>query len=249
MPKRARSETSALLINEPPLQVLPTLALKIGLNEALILQQVHWWLHHSEHFFDGQSWLYNTYEDWHKQFPFFSTSTIRRAIYQLELDGLLVSTTKYNRHPEDRNKWYSINMAKLNELLDPPSAQNEQTPAQNEQTPQTPAQNEQPLCSHRADPCSEWADQQRDPQREPENPSPQTPPPAGEGPGCALGEEGTADAPATLPPDQEERWSITHEEFAELLDLLDHRGRSYGHTPYRERDPPSADHREDGGGP
>lgn len=33
-----------LLINEPPLQVLPTLAKTIGLNEAIVLQQVHYWL-------------------------------------------------------------------------------------------------------------------------------------------------------------------------------------------------------------
>ena len=36
--------SSKLLIDEPPLQVLPSLALKIGLNEAIILQQVHYWL-------------------------------------------------------------------------------------------------------------------------------------------------------------------------------------------------------------
>ena len=35
---------SRLLINENPLQVLPTLAVKIGLNEAMILQQMHYWL-------------------------------------------------------------------------------------------------------------------------------------------------------------------------------------------------------------
>ena len=35
---------SNLLINESPLQVLPTLATYIGLNEAIFLQQVHYWL-------------------------------------------------------------------------------------------------------------------------------------------------------------------------------------------------------------
>ena len=35
---------SGLLINEPPLQVLPTLAQRIGVNEAIMLQQVHYWL-------------------------------------------------------------------------------------------------------------------------------------------------------------------------------------------------------------
>lgn len=34
---------SRLLINEPPLIVLPNLAILIGLNEAIVLQQVHYW--------------------------------------------------------------------------------------------------------------------------------------------------------------------------------------------------------------
>ena len=33
-----------LLIDDQPLQVLPSLAEAIGLNEALILQQIHWLL-------------------------------------------------------------------------------------------------------------------------------------------------------------------------------------------------------------
>ena len=35
---------SKLLINEQPLQVLPSLAEAIGLNQAIALQQVHYWL-------------------------------------------------------------------------------------------------------------------------------------------------------------------------------------------------------------
>ena len=33
-----------LLIDEPPLMVLPSLAAVIGLNEAIMLQQIHYWL-------------------------------------------------------------------------------------------------------------------------------------------------------------------------------------------------------------
>lgn len=35
---------SKLLINEPPLQVLPSFAQNIGLHEVIILQQVHYWV-------------------------------------------------------------------------------------------------------------------------------------------------------------------------------------------------------------
>ena len=73
--------TSQLLINEPPLQVLPTLARIIGLNEAIVLQQVHYWLHpqFNKSFFRDCHWVYNTYVNWHKQFPFFSERTLRRT--------------------------------------------------------------------------------------------------------------------------------------------------------------------------
>ena len=43
---------SNLLIHEEPLLVLPGLASRIGLNEAIFLQQIHYWLNRSEHFYD-----------------------------------------------------------------------------------------------------------------------------------------------------------------------------------------------------
>ena len=44
---------SRLLIDEPPLQVLPSLAREIGLNEAIMLQQIHYWLLKSGNEFEG----------------------------------------------------------------------------------------------------------------------------------------------------------------------------------------------------
>ena len=38
---------SNLLTQEPPLQVLPSLAVAIGLNEAIVLQQVHYLLNYA----------------------------------------------------------------------------------------------------------------------------------------------------------------------------------------------------------
>ncbi len=65
---------SKLLLDEPPLQVMPTLATLIGLNEAIVLQQVHYWLKTKENdqqdYIDSHYWVYNTYKQWQKQFPF-----------------------------------------------------------------------------------------------------------------------------------------------------------------------------------
>lgn len=104
-----------LLINEPPLQILPTLAARVGLKESIVLQQFHYWLQKSKHEYDGKRWIYNNYPEWQKQFPFWSTTTIKRIILNLENQGLIISAN-YNKAKMDRTKWYTINYAKLQQL-------------------------------------------------------------------------------------------------------------------------------------
>lgn len=107
-----------LLINEPPLQVLPSLAVAVGLNEAIVLQQVHYWLRHSKHEYDGRRWIYNTYEGWQSKFPFWSLHTVRRVINTLEERGLLLSRDDLNRMKIDRTKWYTIDYAALERITE-----------------------------------------------------------------------------------------------------------------------------------
>ncbi len=102
-----------LLISEPPLQVLPSLAVKVGLNEAIVLQQFHYWLQRSTNVRDGYKWVYNSYKEWNKQFPFWGLNTLKRAITSLEKSGYLISGN-YNKAGFDKTKWYRINY----ELLD-----------------------------------------------------------------------------------------------------------------------------------
>jgi DnaD/phage-associated family protein len=105
-----------LLFDERPLVVLPTLAVKVGLNEAIILQQLHYWLKDSKNVRDGYTWVYNSYEDWHEQFPFWSVRTIKRIITGLENKGIIVSGC-FNKMRADRTKWYRIDYEKLNEVI------------------------------------------------------------------------------------------------------------------------------------
>jgi len=106
---------SKLLINEHPLMVLPRLASKIGLNEALILQQLHYWLLTSSVEKDNKRWVYNTYKDWQEQFPFWSISTIGRIFRSLE-EKKLVVTKQFNVSGWDQTKWYTIDYQ--NDTLD-----------------------------------------------------------------------------------------------------------------------------------
>lgn len=105
-----------LLIQEPPLQVLPSLAKAIGLNEAIILQQIHYWLRKSNNVEDGHKWIYNTYNAWQKQFPFWSIPTIRRTITSLEKQGVIV-TGNFNKAGFDNTKWYRIDYQKLESMI------------------------------------------------------------------------------------------------------------------------------------
>lgn len=127
-----------MLANEYPLIVYPSLAKDIGLNEAIIVQQINYWLQRSNKFKNGHKWIYNTYEAWEKQFPFWSNATIRRTIQRLEKLGILLSTSEYNRMKIDRTKWYTINYE--HKLIKPhylPSVQNEQMDEANLSTPIT----------------------------------------------------------------------------------------------------------------
>jgi hypothetical protein len=122
-----------LLFNEPPLVISPTLAMEIGLNEAIILQQLHYWLQKSEHFYEGRRWIYNTYQQWVEQFPFWSEKTIKRTITSLESKGYVI-TGNFNKAGFDRTKWYSIDYDLLNRpkvLVSRPSGQNDPTSGSN----------------------------------------------------------------------------------------------------------------------
>lgn len=131
---------SKLLIDDYPIQVLPNLAKVIGLNEAIILQQIHYWLKSSRHRHEEKNWIYNSYREWQKQFPFWSNATIRRAISSLEKQNLLI-TGNFNKAGFDKTKWYTIDYDVL-KGMSKCIAQNEQTDcskrangvAQNEQT-------------------------------------------------------------------------------------------------------------------
>jgi hypothetical protein len=108
-------------MDEPPLQVLPSLAERIGLNKAVFIQQVHYWLQKpGAHVRDGRKWIYNTYEQWAEQFPFWSEQTLRkRIVTPLEEAGILVTTSAYNANKSDKTKWYTIDYGVLSQTLNP----------------------------------------------------------------------------------------------------------------------------------
>lgn len=110
------SKDERKLLNEDPLLVLPSLAKVLGLNGAIIVQQIHYWLTINEgkesNFKDGYYWTFNSSGGWQKQFPFWSKKTIERALRKVEDKGIVV-TGCYNKRSFDRTKWYRLDYAKL----------------------------------------------------------------------------------------------------------------------------------------
>jgi hypothetical protein len=66
-----------LLIEESCLIFQPSIAKRLGLNESIILQQLHYWtISCKKNHEDGHVWIYNTYAQWQNQFPFWSEVTV-----------------------------------------------------------------------------------------------------------------------------------------------------------------------------
>ncbi len=101
------------------LRVEPSVAKLIGLNEALMLQQVSW-LYSHEHdrwYINDYGWVLLPMRKLRKHFPFWSERTIRRIIEKLESDGYLVSVRC--DLPESGNpKYYRIDYDELEALFD-----------------------------------------------------------------------------------------------------------------------------------
>jgi hypothetical protein len=113
--------SSRLLIDGDVRHLHPELAVRLGLNEAIVLSQVHYWLTaRTVHRRDGRLWVYNTMDAWHKQFPFWSLTTVRSTFATLRERGLLLATSDYNRMKIDRTLWYTVDYEALAACLAEP---------------------------------------------------------------------------------------------------------------------------------
>ncbi len=100
----------SLLLSSRPVVVIPELAMRLGLPEAMLLQQIQYWVTETTSGvdYDGRRWIYNTIDMWQKQLPFYSESTIKRAFGNLKKLGVL-SVEKLNKSNHDMINYYAIN--------------------------------------------------------------------------------------------------------------------------------------------
>ncbi|SHH76886.1 DnaD domain-containing protein [Clostridium magnum] len=95
----------------------PKLAQLLGLNETIIINQIHYWLKKKKNIIDGRPWVYNTYENWQEQICFLSVSTIKKAIKKLESMGIVIAGN-FNRSKIDKTKWYTIDYEVIQKLYE-----------------------------------------------------------------------------------------------------------------------------------
>ncbi len=110
----------SLLVPERPLLLMPRLAILIGLDRALVLQQVRYWLGDDRRPLvrDGRRWVAKSYPEWRERdFPFWSERTIQAVFLALEERALLLAR-QYSTRDGDRTKWYTIDFARLAALTD-----------------------------------------------------------------------------------------------------------------------------------
>lgn len=82
--------SSRSLIAEPPLLVLPSLAVAIGVNQAILLQQLHFLSLIRKADRQGLRWVELGNGDLLHTFPFWSRNTVWRMVWQLRDKGLLI---------------------------------------------------------------------------------------------------------------------------------------------------------------
>lgn len=112
---------SKLLFDEAPLVVDTVLATKIGLDAALVLQHIHYWVEinrkKQSNLYEGSYWTYNSIKEWNKCFPFYTERTLQRIFKKLKELGVL-KAGNFNKAKFDKTTWYTIDYEKLTSIVE-----------------------------------------------------------------------------------------------------------------------------------
>lgn len=108
-------------INDKKIPVDVTLAKALTVNKAMFIQQLYYWMKVNEQkdkmFKDDRYWVRSTLDEWNERdFPFWCRDTLYRVVKELENQGIVISDN-YNKIGFDRTKWYSLDLDRLNEIV------------------------------------------------------------------------------------------------------------------------------------
>jgi hypothetical protein len=112
------------LMDETPINFYAGLAEVIGVNEAIVLQQIWFYINvnreneSDRHYHEGKWWVYNSYEQWAKKFfRGLTPRGVQNVILHLEKLKILESTQGVS-DKYDRRKWYTVNRDVLETVVD-----------------------------------------------------------------------------------------------------------------------------------
>jgi hypothetical protein len=122
---------SNIFYNIEPKVINTQLACLIGLNEAIVLQQLHYWIEKNKatatNFRDCHYWTYGTLQEYtDRDFPFWSMDTVRRTITKLISLGFVVRGN-YNKMKMDKTSWYAIDYVALDTWIAKKATNNRRT--------------------------------------------------------------------------------------------------------------------------
>lgn len=104
---------SELLLDEPLVAIQPSLVRRVGILEAAITQQLHYWLRRATREHDGHTWVFKTYSDWANEIGV-TPKACRGALDRLRREGIVVAIQN-PEDPHDRTLWWRIDHEVLHE--------------------------------------------------------------------------------------------------------------------------------------
>lgn len=93
----------------------PALAQEIGLNESILFLQLEFLIAVRGTLVAGRPWVRMSVRDLVEEFPFWSSSTINRALQSLISTGLLLAED-FNEAKYDKTRWFSIDLEAASRL-------------------------------------------------------------------------------------------------------------------------------------
>jgi hypothetical protein len=86
---------------------------KYGVEKAILLQHIRFWCVQNKgkdtHEHEGLVYMYQSAQDMHKHYPYWSRQKISRLLRDMEAEGIIKSGN-FNKFAYDQTKWYTINI-------------------------------------------------------------------------------------------------------------------------------------------
>lgn len=116
MTYQENNQEESLFLTHNMIGYSPELSLHFGVVGALLIQQIHYWSAVNNTASNGYKWVYNTFEEWHKQLGCFDIKTIKSTMKKLREAGVVVAEN-HNKIKYDRTLWYRVDYSSLKNLV------------------------------------------------------------------------------------------------------------------------------------